>query len=300
MKYQFAPRDVPAWLLLALAPPLLWWVAHGGAQLTFSVRPFLFFHSALEMVAVLIAMLIFVTGYRAMLSARRDAVVLLGVAFLGVGLLDYAHILSYAGMPDAVTVNNAHKSMLFWIAARLLASFALLAYAAWPASALVDTAQKRLALGGVLLLVAGIACVGLLWPQRIAPLFVAGQGLTPLKIALEWLVAALNVLTVMVLLARRRRLATEQLPALIHCAALLAVSAVFFTRLGAIDTDAANALGHLYKLAAYLYLFDATCNEALRRPIERLEVQCQRETTILDAAPDGDESDGGGGSDGDE
>ncbi len=287
MTHRLAPRDVPAWLLLALALPLLWWVSHGGAQLTFSVRPFLFFHGAIEMVAVLIAILIFVTGYRAVLSARRDAVVLLGVAFLGVGLLDYAHILSYAGMPDAITANNAHKSMFFWIAARLLASFALLAYAASPASAGVDTAHKRLALAGVLLLVTGIACVGLVWPHRIAPLFIAGQGLTPLKTALEWLVGAVNVLTVVVLVARRRRLASEQLPALIHCAALLAVSAVFFTQLGAIDTDAANALGHLYKLAAYLYLFDATCNEALRRPIERLEMQCLRETTILDAAPDG-------------
>ena len=280
-------RALPAYLLLAAALPLLWWVAHAGAQLTFSVQPFLFFHGAVELVAVLIALLIFVTGYRAILSARMDAVVLLGVAFLGVGLLDYVHILSYAGMPDAITANNPNKSMFFWIAARLLAAFALLAYAAWPASARVGTAQKRLVLAGVLLLVAATASAGLFWPHRMPQLFVAGQGLTPLKIGLEWLVCTVNAITVVVLVLRRRRLTSERLAALIWAAALLAVSAAFFTQLGAIDTDAANALGHLYKLAGYVYLFDATCNEALRRPLERLEVQCLRETTILDAAPDG-------------
>ena len=280
-------RDLPAWLLLAAALPLLWRTSQAGGQLTFSARPFLFFHGAVELVVVLIALLIFVTGYRAVLSARKDAVVLLGVAFLGVALLDYAHILSYVGMSDAVTTNTPHKSMFFWLAARLLAAIALLAYAAWPASARVGTVQKRLALACVLILVAVTVCVGLIWPHRIPRLFIAGHGLTWLKIGLEWLAGSINAATVVVLVMRRRSLAFEHLRALIYTAALLAVSSVFFTQLGAIDTDAANALGHVYKLAAYFYLFDATCNEALRRPIERLEVQCQRETTILDAAPDG-------------
>lgn len=280
-------RDMPAYLMLGAALPLLWWVSGSGAPVSFSVRPFLFFHSAVELVAVLIALLIFLTGYRAILSARQDAVVLLGVAYLGVALLDYAHVLSYAGMPDAITANDPNKSMFFWIVARLLASFALLAYAAWPAGARVGTGQKRLALAAMLAAAAGVIGLGLLWPQHIPRLFIGGQGLTPLKIGLEWVCAAVNAVTVAVLVARRQLLASEPVSALIHAAALLAVSAAFFTLLGAIDIDAANGLGHLYKLAGYVYLFDATCNEALRRPVEQLEMQCLRETTILDAAPDG-------------
>ena len=280
-------QNAVAYLLIAAAIPLLWWVSPAGDQFTFSPMPFLFFHGAIEMASVTIAMLIFVTGYRAILSARENAVVLLGIAFLGVGLLDYVHILSYAGMPDAITENNAHKSMFFWIVARLLASCALLAYASWPLAGAVSAAQRRWALSGILLFVTATSVLGLVLPESIPALFVAGQGLTPLKVGLEWLVCIFNVLTVVVLLARRTSLAHERLPSLIFAAALLSISAIFFTKISVIDTDGANVLGHLYKLAGYLYLFNATFSEALRRPLDLLEVQYRRETVILDAAPDG-------------
>lgn len=99
-------QSATGWTLLALALPLLWWVSHPAWQVVIEPMTFLFWHTALEMFAVVVAMLIFITGYRAILSARKGAVVLLGVAFLGVGLLDFLHTMSYAGMPDAVTANS--------------------------------------------------------------------------------------------------------------------------------------------------------------------------------------------------
>jgi len=68
---------------------------------------FVFFHSVVEMFAVVVAMLIFVTGYRSHLSVRKGAVVVLGVAFFGVGLLDLLHTLSYAGMPIGTWLKSA-------------------------------------------------------------------------------------------------------------------------------------------------------------------------------------------------
>ncbi|MEO5933556.1 MAG: EAL domain-containing protein [Duganella sp.] len=278
-------RDGPAVLMFAIALPLLWWTSESG-RTTFAPELFVFFHSAVEMAAVVISMMIFLTGYRAVLSARRSAVVLLGVAFLGVGLLDFLHILSYRGMPDALSFNDPQKSMFFWIAARLLGASALLAYALLPSAGMVGPIQKRLGLTLMLGLVGAIACVGLLQPHRISPLFVDGRGLTTLKIGLEWFVAALNAATVVALLWRRTALADELVRDLVFACALLAISAIFFTELGVIDTDSANAIGHVYKVVAYLYLFNATCGEALRRPVQRLAVQALRESTILSAAPD--------------
>jgi len=115
-------QTAAGWALLVLAIPLLWWVSHPARQVVFEPMQFVFWHSVAELFAVVVAMLVFVTGYRAILSARKGAVVLLGVAFLGVGLLDFLHTLSYVGMPDAVTANTPHKSMFFWLAARLLAA----------------------------------------------------------------------------------------------------------------------------------------------------------------------------------
>ncbi|MET0858905.1 MAG: EAL domain-containing protein [Telluria sp.] len=279
--------DRTGWSLMALAIPLLWWVSHPARRVVLAPTTFLFWHSVVELFAVVVAMLVFITGFRAILSARKGAMVLLGIAFFGVGLLDFLHALSYAGMPDAITPNTPHKSIFFWLAARMLAAVALLVYVALPAVPSPMERSKRVALALMLALVCAIALVGLRWPGRVPALFVAGHGLTALKIALEWLIVAVHLATLLLLWRRRRQPVHECAAALAFAAALSVCSGLFFTQLGVIDTDGANVLGHLYKVAAYLYLFHASFNEALRRPLERMAVQHLREKMVLSLAPDG-------------
>nr|WP_319564844.1 EAL domain-containing protein [uncultured Rhodoferax sp.] len=280
-------QSAMGWALLALAVPLLWWVSEPTRQVIIHPQGFLFFHTVAEIFAVVVALLIFITGYRAILSIRKNAVVLLGILFLGVGLLDLLHLMSYVGMPDAITPNSPHKSIFFWLAARLLGAGALLLYVLLQVVSEVSTRRKRFALALMLGVVCLVGAVGLLWPERVPALFVTGVGLTPLKIGLEWLIIAMNLITVGVLWQRRQALQRECVMALIFAAALSAASELFFTMLGIVDKDAANVIGHIYKVAAYLYLFHATFNEALQRPLQRLEVQHLREKLILSAAPDG-------------
>jgi diguanylate cyclase (GGDEF)-like protein/PAS domain S-box-containing protein len=273
--------------LFVAAVPLLWWVSHAAHLVTLNANSFVFFHTAVEIFAVVVAMLIFVTGYRAILSIRKNAVVLLGILFFGVGLLDFLHLMSYVGMPDAISPNSPQKSIFFWLAARLLGAGALLLYVWLRVVADVSNRLKRLALALMLAVVGLMAAIGLLWPERVPALFVPGVGLTPLKIGLEWLTIALHLATIGVLWKRRHALQRECVMALLFAAALSAISELFFTLLGINDKDTANAIGHVYKVAAYLYLFHATFNEALQRPLQRLEVQHLREKLILSAAPDG-------------
>ncbi|MDD2880130.1 MAG: EAL domain-containing protein [Rhodoferax sp.] len=273
--------------LLGLAVPLLWWVSHSVQPAELNSNGFLFFHTAVEVFAIVVAMLIFFTGYRAILSIRKNAVVLLGILFLGVGVLDFLHLMSYAGMPDAISPNSPHKSIFFWLAARLLGAGALLLYVWLGVVSEVSTWRKRFALALMLGVVGLLAAIGLRWPQQVPALFVAGVGLTPLKIGLEWLIITIHLVTIGVLWQRHQVLQRECVMALVFAAGLSAVSELFFTMLGINDKDAANAIGHIYKVAAYLYLLHATFNEALQRPLLRLEVQHLREKLILSAAPDG-------------
>jgi diguanylate cyclase (GGDEF)-like protein/PAS domain S-box-containing protein len=273
--------------LLVLAVPLLWWVSHSTQLVALNANGLLLFHTAIEVFAVVVAMLIFVTGYRAILSIRNNAMVLLGIMFLGVGLLDFLHLMSYVGMPDAISPNSQHKSMFFWLAARLLGAGALLLYVLLRAVAEVSTRRKRVALALMLGVVSLLAAIGLLWPERVPALFVPGVGLTPLKIGLEGLIIGLHLATLGVLWQRRQALQRECVMALVFAAALSAASELFFTMPGILEQDAASAIGHTYKVAAYLYLLHATFNEALQRPLQRLKIQSLREKLILSAAPDG-------------
>ncbi|MBI2749492.1 MAG: EAL domain-containing protein [Burkholderiales bacterium] len=285
-KHTHPLQRLTGWTLLVLSLPLLWWVSNPARQIVVDPTGFVFAHTVTEIFAIVVAMLVFVTGYRAIFSLRQGAVVLLGIAFLGVGLLDFLHMLSYVGMPDAVTPNTPHKSIFFWLAARLLAAGALLVYVMLPTVVDITPLRKLAGVALVLVIVAVLGCVGLRWPDRVPALFITGQGLTPLKVGLEWLIIALNSASLLVLWRRRKELVNECVMALAFAAGLSSVSELFFTMLGVVDKDGANVLGHFYKVAAYLFLFHATVNEALRRPVERIQVQHLRERLILSLAPD--------------
>lgn len=272
---------------LVLAIPLLWWLAHPAWQVVLEPMPFVSRHTAMEIFAVVVAMLVFVTGYRAILSARKGRVVPLGVAFLGSGLLDFLHAISYVGMLNIVTANTPQKSIFFWLAARMLAAISLLVCAGLPSGQDVTQLKKRLPLALMLTVVGLLGLVSLFWPDRLPALSIQGQGLPALRISLEWLIVTINVLTLVVLWRRGTESENGSGMTLGFAVALSAVSHLFFMMEGGVVNDGANVLGHLYKVAAYLYLFHATFNEALRRPLERLQVQSLRESVTLNAAPDG-------------
>ena len=86
-------QNAAGWSLLVLAVPLLWWLSLPGRPMVIAPANLVFSHTAVELFAVVVAMLVFVTGYRAILSVRKGAVVLLGVTFLGVGLLGFLQCL---------------------------------------------------------------------------------------------------------------------------------------------------------------------------------------------------------------
>lgn len=275
------------YVLLATAIPLLVWIYIPGQTSPVTPNTFLLWHNSSELIAVLVSLLVFVSGYRALTSDRVGAIRLLAVAFLGVGLLDLLHMLSYVGMPDAITPNSPHKSMFFWLAARLTAALALLAYVSLPPVLKVRKAPLRLGMAAILSLVGVVAWLGLWPPAQMPPLFIPGTGLTPLKVGLEWTVVAILLLALVLLLRRRRAFTDTSRVPLAFALALSVVSELFFMLLGVNDRDMANMVGHFYKVTAYLYLFQATFNEALRQPLESIHLQHARERLVIDVAPDG-------------
>jgi len=273
--------------LLIGAIPLLWQLAHGGNPIPQSIAQWHFLRTAADIFSVVVSALIFITGYRAILSVRKAATVWLGVAFLGVGLLDAMHLMSYADMPAAITPNSSQKQLFFWINARLLAAVAMLAYALPLSDSEIPYFRRRLALGLMLLVSGVLAIIGFEWSDHLPALFIDGLGVTTLEIRLEWVVVGIHVLTLGVFGVRRTVLEQECLMALVFAVALSAVSELFSLLPMATAQDTPNAIGHVYRVFGYLYLFHATFNEALRRPLDRIQLQNERERVTLSAAPDG-------------
>ena len=117
---------------------------------------------------------------------------ILACALLAVGLIDFAHMLSFKGMPDFITPSGPEKAINFWLSARLLAALALLTVALRPWRPIGKSGATATGCWQAVL-PSPRPCIwlGLAYPQAWPRTFIAGQGLTPFKIGAEYTIVAI-------------------------------------------------------------------------------------------------------------
>ncbi len=263
-----APRLVGILLLIASIPLLLWQTAP-ASQLPISLPAFLAAHSLMEVFTIVVAALIFFTGHGAQETVRSVRSAVLGYAFLAVALFDVLHFLSYVGMPDLVSPNTPHKSVLFWMGGRIMAAVGLLAYVLIPEAPVIPSRVRYPVLFGVLLAVGATAYVFLTTPESMPAMFIPEQGLSSLKITLEWSVVALHLATALLLYVRRNRIMHCDIDSLMLALLLMAGGELFFVMYVEVSSTA-NLLGHAYKMVAYYFLYLAIYADAVSRPFRQM------------------------------
>lgn len=242
-------------------------------------------HTLLETSSVVIAMMVFAVGWNAHRRGMPGHHLLLGCAFLGVGLLDFSHMLSYSGMPDYVTPSDPEKGIDFWLAARILASVALLVVAVVHRVTFTSRSSRYVLLVVVLLITLVFHWVFLFHPDLTPRTFVPGQGLTLLKITTEYVIMALNVVAALALWHRMREPLPFNAAALFAAVAIMSISELCFT-LYASTTDTFNLLGHFFKSIAYFFLYRGIFVETIEYPFAQLRSSEAQIQATLDAIPD--------------
>lgn len=244
-------------------------------------------HIALDTLAIVIAGLIFGVIW----SARREPLprntILLACAFLGVGVLEFGHMLSCHGMQDFITPSSPQKAVNFWLAARLLSALALLAVALLPWNGgNAPTPQRPWAmLAGVLAVVASAYALILFAPHVLPTTFIDGEGPTSFKIAFEYLLMALNLTAAALLLWQMRQPHRFNASALFATAAIMAQSEFFFTFYSS-ATDLYNVAGPAYKVLAYGFLYRAAFVAIVQSPYAQLRTSKMQLQAMLDGLPD--------------
>lgn len=183
-------------------------------------------HTALETLAIIIAALVFAVGWNAKQYQLSRNILLLSTLFLGVGLLDFSHMLSFSGMPDFVTPSDPEKAINFWLAARTLAALALLMAALLPWNAR-PVLPRIVAFSAVLSAVALLHLVFLFYPHLVPRTFVPGQGLTGAKVLFEYGLIGAYLLSAMLFFWRMREPRTFNASGLLATACLAAMSGYF-------------------------------------------------------------------------
>jgi PAS domain S-box-containing protein len=241
-------------------------------------------HTFLEFVAMAVSVMVFALAW----NLRRQEggnnhKILLGVAFLAVCLIDFGHMLSYAGMPDLVTPSGPEKAINFWLAGRYATAVALLAVALTPISRW--SAQTcYFALGLALAYVAGNWWLVIFNAELLPSSFIVGQGLTAYKIGAEYLVGALYASAAILLFLKYRLSRSAELLWLAAAAWVQGLAEMFFT-LYADVTDIFNLLGHVYKAIAYLMVYRALFVSAVQAPYRELDFERSRLRALVSAIP---------------
>ncbi len=249
------------------------WMLPPGAKQWLDIAWFpVALHTIAESFAVAVAILVFAVTWHAYRPERPANLIVLACGFLAVGLLDFAHTLSYLGMPTFVTPASVEKAIDFWLAARLVAAATLLVIAFRPWQPLAAANSRYLLLAAALLLVAGVYLLQLGFPHLWPRTFIAGSGLTPFKVAMEWLIIALLVVAAL----RFNRLQSEEQPydaqGMLVAVLLSILSELCFTAYSNVH-DLFSLLGHVYKVIAYCFIYRVVFISSVRAPYERLSIE---------------------------
>jgi diguanylate cyclase (GGDEF)-like protein/PAS domain S-box-containing protein len=229
-------------------------------------------HTALETFAIIIAALIFAVGWSGKDSKLPGNIVLLAAVFMGVGILDFSHLLSYPGMPDYVTPSSADKMIDFWLAARILSTVGLFLFVLLPMRPFTFKFPRYLILAIVLIITGIVHWLVLIVPDLVPHIFfIEGKGLTALKINTENIIIGLTLITALLLLRRMHQPQNYHASSLFAGLCITAMSEFFFT-LYADVTDIYNISGHLYKVIAYLFIYRAIFITVIATPYHNLDL----------------------------
>jgi len=247
-----AMHSLPRYLYLVLPPDI-----------------FLTLHSMLEIMSIVVSFAVFAAGWHGHRQTRSKQDLLVAYIFLIVGTLDLAHTLSYKGMPPFITPNTSSKAATYWLAARMSGSVMIFMAAFASPSPPRFWLRPTIALPLCVTFIVAVVTIVSLNPAWL-PVMVDENGLTPIKIVLEWLVIVFYVCGIGVFALSRKW--PQEAARLLQTALLFGIfSEIAFTQYHNVY-DSFNLLGHIFKVVSYYYVWRALFVVSFYRPYQELLV----------------------------
>ncbi|WP_425447596.1 PP2C family protein-serine/threonine phosphatase [Dethiothermospora halolimnae] len=229
---------------------------------------YLMMHILLEFICALIGFASFSAIYFTFDLFKKLRTVILGQTLFVVSFIDIFHILSYKGMPAVFTENTAQKATAYWIVGRLFMAIGLFLFS-------IISEYRKTKLKKIIFLVFGILSVGLMFyivsikGDILPTLFIEGKGLTAYKIGAEYIIIAIQVISVIILLREYLKSKNDLTIGIIIALIFSISSEITFTLYSSVY-DTYNLLGHVFKIFAYFTIFIMVFLDTVRRPYIRL------------------------------
>ena len=224
---------------------------------------YLLFHTLAELFAIVVACSIFMLAWNARRMLDNDFLLFLGVAYLFVAGLDLLHTLAYDGV-GVFGDRGVNPATQFWISARSVEALSLLA-----AFLFLNRRLPRTPVFAIYGVVFALLTGSILRWEIFPACFVDGEGLTPFKQGMEYLIIAVLGVALGLLYYNRLRF-DGQVVRLMAAAVVLTMFAELCFTLYTRPDGFFNMLGHYFKLASFWFIYKALIETGLRQPYQLL------------------------------
>lgn len=234
---------------------------------------FLLFHTLAELFAVMVAILLSVVAWHTYKFSRNHYLMLLGAGYFWIGILDLLHTFTFKGLEIFPTA-SPDTGIQFWIISRFLEASLLLIAPFFLTRRVNRLAAISFFSSGVIL---GIILVfGGYFPVT----YVDGIGLTTFKIASEYVIIFMLLLSLLIL-SNKQTLIERRVFLLIVWSVMLTIAAELCFTLYISIYGGAMVAGHLFKLLSFWLIFLAVVKTTLSEPFEVMA----RTSGTYDAVP---------------
>ena len=235
---------------------------------------YLLFHSSVEVFSIVIAFAIFAIAWNSRRIMDNSYLLFIGIACLFVSGGDLLHTLAYSGM-GVFPEHGGNLATQLWIATRYMLSCSLFA-------ALLFANRKfrpSLVIAGYTIITALLFGSIFYWgnfPQA----FIDGVGLTPFKVASEYVISFILLCAIGLLIRKRNAFSGDVVKLMVAAMAVSIAAEMAFT----LYTDVygiANMIGHLLTLVSFYLIYKALIETGLTKPYELLFRNLKQNETAL-------------------
>ncbi|SDY65628.1 Serine phosphatase RsbU, regulator of sigma subunit [Proteiniborus ethanoligenes] len=234
-----------------------------------NIPEFLTAHIVLEFLGILLFFMTYTITYYTFNKNMRLRLLVYSSTFFITGSVSFFHTMSYKGMPSFFTESSAPKATIFWMISRLVLAIGLFIAAAIPVDKKTNL-KREYFLGGSIVATLAIFYIGTYKQDLLPPMFIDGQGLTPLKIYLEYFVMILFSVTVVFCIRDYIR-TNNRIFKIYYISLCFAVFTDGAFTLYKSVYDTYNLLGHMFNIVFGFLVFRAIFSYNLDHPYNELD-----------------------------
>ncbi|HEN20852.1 MAG TPA: diguanylate cyclase [Desulfobacteraceae bacterium] len=247
-----------------------------------SIYSYILFHIIAEGFSIVIAVSLFLIVWNTRKLSINNYILFISIGFFFSGLIDFVHTLAYKGM-GIFQEFDANLPTQLWIISRYLQSLSLLV-APWFIGRKLNINSVLISYSSLTILLLAAAFSGTMFPDC----FIEGQGLTPFKIASEYIICLILISSLALLLRHRDKFDPHILRLIAWAITFTIISEMAFTFYVSVY-GLSNLIGHYFKILAFYLIYRAIIVTSLKNPYGLLfyDLQKNREEMqiILDASP---------------